>query len=86
MTWKGLLEGTSISIALTIIICVTSVNNYVSEKRLADLVALSEKQTVPIYRGSKDPTTIDAAELVVGDVVKLAMGDKVPADCLVIES
>jgi len=37
-------------------------------------------------RGSDAPATIDATELVVGDVVKIKMGDKVPADCLVIES
>jgi Ca2+-transporting ATPase len=39
----GLIEGTSICIALVIIVSVTSVNNYYSEKRLADLLALSEK-------------------------------------------
>lgn len=43
MTWKGLLEGTSIAIALTIIIVVTSTNNYLAERRLAALVALSDK-------------------------------------------
>jgi len=39
----GLIEGTSIAIALVIIVSVTSVNNYISEKRLAELVALSDK-------------------------------------------
>jgi magnesium-transporting ATPase (P-type) len=38
----GLLEGVSIFIALTIIIVVTSTNNYISERRLADLISLSE--------------------------------------------
>ena len=38
----GLIEGTSIAIALVIICTVTSLNNWVSEKRLAELVALSE--------------------------------------------
>jgi Ca2+-transporting ATPase len=40
---KGLIEGTSIAIALVIICSVTSVNNYYSEKRLHDLYALSKK-------------------------------------------
>lgn len=40
---EGLIEGTSILIALNIIIFVNSGNNYLSEKRLADLVNLSEK-------------------------------------------
>ena len=43
LTWKGLLEGTSIAVALTIIIVVTSTNNYLAERRLAALVALSDQ-------------------------------------------
>ena len=38
----GLIEGTSILIALFIIIVVNSGNNYISERRLADLVGLAE--------------------------------------------
>jgi magnesium-transporting ATPase (P-type) len=40
---KGIIEGVSIIISLMIIITVNSGNNYMSEKRLADLVNLSEK-------------------------------------------
>jgi len=39
----GMIEGTSILISLMIIIVVNSGNNWVSERRLADLVNLSEK-------------------------------------------
>jgi Ca2+ transporting ATPase len=81
----GLIEGASILIALTIIIVVNSGNNYISERRLADLVNLSEKQDVAVYRNSTDAVTIDAADLVVGDVFKFEAGMKIPADCLMIE-
>ena len=40
---KGIIEGVSIIISLLIIITVNSGNNYISEKRLADLVSLSDK-------------------------------------------
>lgn len=83
---KGLLEGTSIMVALSIIIVVTSANNYVSEKRLADLIALADAQEVPVFRNSTDPVTIDAQLLLVGDVVAFKQGSKVPADMLIIES
>lgn len=66
----GLIEGVSIAIALVIIVSVTSVNNYFSEKRLADLIALSDKQEVAVYRNSDKAVTIDSTELVVGDLVK----------------
>jgi Ca2+-transporting ATPase len=83
---QGLIEGVSIVISLLIIITVNSGNNYLSEKRLADLVNLSGKQEVAVYRGhDKETITIDTEELMVGDVIKFESGMKVPADCLVLE-
>lgn len=49
---KGLIEGVSITIALMIIIVVNSTNNWISERRLADLINLAEKQEVAVFRGS----------------------------------
>ena len=49
---NGLVEGLSIIIALLIIIVVNSVNNYISERRLAGLINLAEQQEVAVYRGS----------------------------------
>lgn len=82
---NGMIEGTSILIALTIIIVVNSGNNYISERRLADLVSLSNKQDVAVFRGSSDAITIDASELVVGDLIAFEAGQKVPADCIFVE-
>jgi type III secretory pathway component EscS len=47
---EGMLEGTSIMIALTIIIVVSSGNNYISEKKLGELVKSSAAQKVAVYR------------------------------------
>lgn len=80
----GLIEGTSILIALNIIIFVNSGNNYLSEKRLADLVNLSEKQMVPVFRGSKEAISIDANDLVVGDLIEISSGNKVAADLIMV--
>jgi len=82
---KGLIEGTSILIALNIIIIVNSGNNWMSEKRLADLVKLSDKQFVAVFRVSDTASdTIDAANLVVGDLVVIEKGMKVPADMVMV--
>jgi P-type E1-E2 ATPase len=81
---EGLIEGTSILIALNIIIFVNSGNNYLSEKRLADLVNLSQKQFVAVNRGSSETITINANDLVVGDLVHMEKGMKVPADMLLV--
>lgn len=82
---EGMIEGTSIMIALFIIITVNSGNNYFSERRLAELLALSDKQDVAVYRDSTEPITLDASELVVGDLISFEMGMKVPADCIMVE-
>lgn len=83
---KGLIEGVSISIALMIIIVVNSGNNWISERRLANLVKLSDKQEVAVYRDhDKETITIDSSLLVVGDVYKFEAGMKVPADSLLLE-
>jgi Ca2+-transporting ATPase len=83
---QGIIEGLSICIALLIIISVNSGNNWISEKRLADLINLSERQEVAVFRGNeKETMTIDASELVVGDVIHFEAGMKVPADCIVLE-
>lgn len=82
----GLIEGTSILIALTIIIVVGSGNNYISEKRLAQLILLSDKQEVAVFRGgSKEAKTIDSQELLVGDIVGFEQGQKIPADMIMVE-
>ena len=43
---QGLIEGTSICIALIIIISVTSFNNWISEKQLAEMVKEQGRMTV----------------------------------------
>lgn len=55
-----------------------------SEKRLADLVNLSEKQMVPVFRGSKEAISIDANDLVVGDLIEISNGNKVAADLIMV--
>jgi P-type E1-E2 ATPase len=82
---EGMIEGTSIMIALFIIIIVNSGNNYISERRLAELLALSDLQDVAVYRDSTEPITMDASELVVGDLINFEIGMKVPADCIMVE-
>lgn len=39
-----------------------------------------------MFRGSSEPQTINSDDLVVGDIIKLESGQKVPADCIIIES
>jgi magnesium-transporting ATPase (P-type) len=82
---QGMIEGTSIAIALLIIVTVNSVNNYTSERRLAALVKLSDKQKIPVFRGSEKPFEIDGDDLVVGDLFQFEEADRIPCDAIVVE-
>jgi magnesium-transporting ATPase (P-type) len=81
---EGMIEGSSICIALLIIIVVNSGNNYISERRLADLVKLADKQQVAVYRNNEKTISIDSEDLVVGDLYYFEKGEKIPADSLII--
>jgi len=51
------------------------------------LQSLCREEDLPVTRGKRGQMqTISVWNLVVGDVIQLQPGDKVPADCLVIES
>lgn len=86
--WKsGWIEGASIFIAVIIIVVVTSGNNYVKEKQFQKLVDKASVDYVAVYRGNHGEThTLNVQELVVGDIIKLETGMKIPADCVVIKS
>jgi Ca2+-transporting ATPase len=82
---KGMIDGVSIIIALLIICVVNSVNNWISERRLAALLNSSKVQEVAVHRGSAEETvTVDGRDLVVGDLISFASGARVPADCIMI--
>jgi len=82
----GWIDGLSIFIAVFIIVTVSSANNYAKEKQFQKLVAKSKEDHVPVFRGREGTTTtINTDDLVVGDVIKLESGSRIPADCIAIE-
>jgi P-type Ca2+ transporter type 2B len=89
--WKdgiehGWVEGLSIFIAVTIIVSVTAGNNYIKEKQFQKLVSKASDEHIPVFRGSEGLTqTIHNQDIVVGDVIKLESGMRVPCDCILIE-
>jgi Ca2+-transporting ATPase len=81
---EGMIEGTSIAFALIIIVSVNSGNNYISERRLANLVKISNQQKVDVYRNSEKLVNIDGEDLVVGDLFYFHEGMKIPCDGIMI--
>lgn len=82
---SGWIEGVSIIAAIVIIVSVTTVNNYSNEKKFQELQGKQDQATAIVVRNGVT-TTIDSTELVVGDVVTIEPGKRIPADCILISS
>lgn len=83
----GLVEGASIIVAVLVIITIVSFADWFKDTRFVDLQGSIQEQSVPVIRGKFGATqTVSVWDLVVGDVILLEAGARVPADCLVIES
>jgi Ca2+-transporting ATPase len=78
-------DAISIGIALLIVSLVAAVQEYRSEQALEKLAHLVP-HTCTVLRDARVLGAFPAKELVVGDLVLLGTGDRVPADCRVVDS
>jgi Ca2+-transporting ATPase len=78
-------DAISIAIALLIVSLVAAVQEYRSEQALEQLAHLVPP-TCTCLRDGRVMDHFPARELVVGDLVLLATGDRIPADCRVVDS
>lgn len=78
-------DAVSIGLALAIVSLVAAVQEYRSEaalEKLADLVP----HTCTVMRDGKLRDNYEAKNLVIGDLIVLSSGDRVPADCRLIDA
>eukprot|EP01038_Epipyxis_sp_PR26KG_P004934 gene4934-6902_t len=81
---NGWIEGTAIVIAVLLVAIVTATNNYNKESQFRKLNAVKDDVSIGVVREGES-FMINTKELVVGDVVILNAGDKVPADGVLID-
>jgi len=79
------MEGAAIIMAILIIVAVTSSQNYAKEKQFQALVAKADEATSIVIRNG-EKTTINAEDLLVGDVLVIESGKAAPADCILLSS
>jgi len=85
--WEGLGEGLAVIIAIVLIIVITSIADYVKDRRFINLQSLIKDENVAVIRGKFGATqSVNVWDLVVGDIVLLDTGARIPADCIVVES
>ena len=78
-------DAISIAIALLIVSLVAAIQEYRSEQALEKLAHLVP-HVATVLRDGRVLDKLPADELVVGDLLLLATGDRVPADCRVVDS
>ena len=84
---QGWIKGVFIIVALFIQILITAGNDYQKDSKFIKLQAKNKTEEVTVIRGKAgQKQTIKNWDIVSGDVIMLNPGDKVPADCLVVQS
>jgi len=76
---QGWIEGVSILVTVFLVASVTATNDYQKDKQFRALKRQSSDRKVRVIRDGQEKA-ISHFELVVGDVIKVVRGDKVPAD------
>lgn len=79
------IDAVAILIAVVVVVLVTSCNDYSKEKQFRKLNAQKDNKTIKVIRdGSQKEISIH--DIVVGDIVILAVGDQIPADGVLINA
>ena len=79
-------DALSIAMALLIVSCVAAIQEYRSERALERLTHLVPHTCTVVRDQGTIYTHLRATELVVGDLVLVQTGDRIPADCRIVDS
>ena len=78
----GWIEGFAIIVAIVVVVLVTAGNDYSKERQFRALSAVADVRKILAFRNKSDqPVEISVYDIMVGDLLYLRTGDKIPADC-----
>ncbi|EGZ10538.1 hypothetical protein PHYSODRAFT_520956 [Phytophthora sojae] len=80
----GWVEGACIILAVVVVALVTAVNDYQKEQQFRSLNAVKEDEKIKVIRNGA-PTEVRKWNLLVGDIVRVDLGDIIPADGMVFD-
>jgi len=80
----GYLEGIAIILVVFVVVFMQAYIDFVKEQKFRQLNSIKDNYSVKAIRNGES-VAISAGEVVVGDLVQLTAGDKVPADAVFIE-
>jgi P-type E1-E2 ATPase len=80
------MQGVSIIIGQSLLVLISFGTEYIKDTQLRSLDLWDKNDKITVIRGKRGTTqTIRIDELVVGDVIQLEPGTKIPAQCLLVE-
>ncbi|TYZ61116.1 hypothetical protein PybrP1_005092 [[Pythium] brassicae (nom. inval.)] len=82
---KDWMEGACVLVAVLVIALVSALTDAQKEKQFRALNAVNDNERVQVVRGG-EPVEVNKWDLVVGDVVRIGVGDILPADGLAFEA
>ncbi|ETO59667.1 calcium-translocating P-type ATPase, PMCA-type [Phytophthora nicotianae P1976] len=80
----GWVEGACIILAVVVVTLVTAVNDYQKEQQFRSLNAVKEDEKIKVIRNGA-PAEVSKWNLLVGDIVRVDLGDIIPADGMVFD-
>lgn len=80
----GYLEGIAIVLVVFVVVFLQAYIDYVKEQKFRQLNSIKDNYAVKVVRNG-EVHAVTAGEVLVGDVVELSAGDKVPADGVFLE-
>jgi len=79
---NGWFDGFAVLLAIGICIFVSAGSDYSKARLFRSLSAVADDRKILAYRhNSEQPIEISVYDIMVGDILYLRVGDKVPADC-----
>jgi len=82
----GWIEGVAIIVGIFIIVSIQAANDWMKDKQFVKLQSIVKDEEIPVIRGKYGATqSVNVYKLVVGDIILLEAGSRVPADCLLVE-
>lgn len=81
----GWIEGFSIFLAVFVVVSISSYQNYSKDQQFRKLEEENSKKNVNVVRDGKEKKEISVDDLLVGDILHLAIGDITPVDGIVIK-